>query len=75
MSEAKTCHQCRQSIDLSHPFSCLKNPAVGEIDYLYFHQRGRGDCYWQYLRDTIIKPQVARTAEAMQGAELEIQAT
>jgi hypothetical protein len=75
MPEAKTCHQCGQSIDLFHPFARLKNPAVGEIDYLYFHQRGRGDCYWQYLRDTIIKAEVARAAEAMQGAELEIQAT
>jgi hypothetical protein len=75
MSEAKTCHQCGQGIDLLHPFARLKNPAVGEIDYLYFHQRGRGDCYWQYLRETIIKAQIARAAEATQGAELEIQAT
>src|ERR1700730_8649620 len=75
MSEAKTCHQCGQGIDLLHPFARLKNPAVGEIDYLYFHQRGRADCDWQYLRETIIKSQIARAAEATQGAELEIQAT
>lgn len=75
MSEAQTCHQCGQSIDLFHRFVRLKNPAVGETDYLFFHQRGRGDCYWQYLRDAIIKAQVTRAAEAMQGAELEIQAT
>jgi hypothetical protein len=74
MSESKTCHQCGQTIDL-HPFAQLKNPAVGEINYLYFHQRGHGDCYWQYLRETIIKAQIARAAEATQGAELEIQAT
>jgi hypothetical protein len=75
MSESKKCHQCGQSIDHFHAFARLKNPAVGEIGYLYFHQRGRGDCYWQYLRDTIIKVRVARAAETMQGAELEIRAT
>jgi hypothetical protein len=47
----------------------------GRDRLLYFHQRGRGDCYWQYLRATIVKVQDARAAEAMQGAELEIQAT
>ena len=70
MSEAKTCHQCGQRIDLLHPFARLKNPAVGEIDYFYFRQRGYGDCYWQYFRETIIKAQVIRATEAMQGAEL-----
>jgi hypothetical protein len=47
----------------------------GRDRLLYFHQRGRGDCYWQHLRATIVKVQDARAAEAMQGAELEIQAT
>jgi hypothetical protein len=75
MSESKTCHQCGESVDFVHSFARLKSPAVGETDYLYFHQRGRGDCYWQYLRATIVKVQDARAPEAMQRAELEIQAT
>jgi hypothetical protein len=74
MSEDKTCHQCGQSIHLFEHFARVKNPAVGEIDYLYFHQRGRGDCDWQYLRDTMVKAQVARAAEWM-AADFEIQAT
>jgi hypothetical protein len=55
--DQKTCHQCGQYIEIDQHFARMKNPAVGQIGYIYFHQRGRGDCYWEYLRDTIKKAQ------------------
>jgi hypothetical protein len=57
MCDLNTCHQCGQCIKIDEQFARMKNPAVGEIGYIYFHQRGRGDCYWEYLRDTIKKAQ------------------
>jgi hypothetical protein len=62
MCNAKTCHQCGQCIAINQQLARIKNPRLGEIGYIYFHQRGRGDCYWQYLRDTVIKAQ--RSARA-----------
>jgi hypothetical protein len=62
MLETKKCHQCGEEIEIGQNAARMKNPAVGEIGYIYFHQRGRGDCYWQFLRDTIVKSR--RMAEA-----------
>ena len=58
----KKCHLCGQDIETGQSSARMKNPAIGELGYLYFHQRGRGDCYWQFLRDTIVKSQ--RVVEA-----------
>jgi hypothetical protein len=54
MLDSRTCHQCGQLIESDKDCARMKNPAQGEIGYIYFHQRGRGDCYWQHLRDTIV---------------------
>jgi hypothetical protein len=56
MCDATICHQCGQRIEIDQHFARMKNRTVGEIGYIYFHQRGRGDCYWRYLRDSILKP-------------------
>jgi hypothetical protein len=66
MLETKKCHQCGEDIEIWQNATRMKDPAVGEIGYIYFHQRERGDCYWQFLRDTVAKAQRAAEAERYQ---------
>ena len=56
MLEPKRCKQCGQPIDDGELFARFKNPVAAE-PALFFHHRGRGDCYWQYLRDQVLKVQ------------------
>jgi hypothetical protein len=56
MFELKQCKQCAQTIESGELFARFKNPAADEPP-LFFHHRGRGDCYWQYLRDRVLKVQ------------------
>ena len=56
MFEVKQCKQCAQTIDKGELFARFKNPVPAEPP-LFFHHRGRGDCYWQYLRDQVLKVQ------------------
>jgi predicted RNA-binding Zn-ribbon protein involved in translation (DUF1610 family) len=55
MSEPK-CKQCAQEIQAGESFARFKNPNPSE-PVLFFHHRGRGDCYWEYLRDEVLKVQ------------------
>lgn len=57
MFEIKSCKQCGQSIEIGEAFARFKDPD-NTGGTLFFHQRGRGDCYWQYLRDKILKVQM-----------------
>jgi len=57
MLDNRKCHQCGEDIEIGQDSARMKNPAIGEIWYIYFHQRGRGDCYWRFLRDTIARSQ------------------
>ena len=66
IDKQRTCHQCRQPIGSDQNYARMKNPILGEIGFVYFHQRGRGDCYWQYLRDTIIKARPLSPTESYQ---------
>ena len=45
MLDSRKCHQCGEDIEIGQDSARMKNPAIGEIGYIYFHQRGRGDCY------------------------------
>jgi hypothetical protein len=50
------CKQCAQDIEAGEMFVRFKNPNPSE-PALFFHDRGRGDCYWEYLRDEVLKVQ------------------
>ena len=54
MSEAKQCKQCGETIEDGELFVRFKNPDLNQPP-LFFHHRGRGDCYWEYLRDHVLK--------------------
>jgi hypothetical protein len=56
MSEVKQCTQCAQTIESGELFVKFKNPDPAQPP-LFFHHRGRGDCYWEYLRDQVLKVQ------------------
>jgi hypothetical protein len=56
MSEPNQCKQCAQSIETGEMFARFKNPDPMQPP-LVFHHRGRGDCYWLYLRDQALKVQ------------------
>jgi hypothetical protein len=69
MSELNQCKQCAERIETGELFARFKNPDPSQPP-LVFHHRGRGDCYWQYLRDQVLKVQGRRrpTAQAAQAA-------
>ena len=54
MSELKYCKQCAETIEIGELFARFKNPDPTQSP-LFFHHRGRGDCYWRYLRDQVLK--------------------
>jgi hypothetical protein len=56
MSELKQCKQCTESIETGDLFVRFRNPDPSQPP-LVFHHRGRGDCYWRYLRDQVLKVQ------------------
>jgi len=67
MSELK-CKHCDREIQAGELFVRFKNPNPSETA-LFFHHRGRGDCYWEYLRDKVLKVQgrPATTVESLRG--------
>jgi hypothetical protein len=56
MPEVQQCTLCGRTIESGELFVKFKNPDPNRPP-LFFHHRGRGDCYWEYLRDQVLKVQ------------------
>jgi len=54
MPEVKQCTQCGRTIESDELFAKFKNPNPAQPP-LFFHHRGPADCYWEYLRDQVLK--------------------
>jgi hypothetical protein len=57
MSEVQQCAKCGRIIESGEVFVKFKNPNPNQPP-LFFHHRGGGNCYWEYLRDQVLKVEV-----------------
>jgi hypothetical protein len=59
MPEVQQCTKCGRIIESGEVFVRFKNPNPNQPP-LFFHHRGGGNCYWEYLRDQVLKVQTHR---------------
>jgi hypothetical protein len=56
MPEVQQCAKCGRIIEIGEVFAKFNNPNPNQPP-LFFHHRGGGNCYWEYLRDQVLKVQ------------------
>jgi hypothetical protein len=56
MPEVQQCAKCGRIIESEEVFVKFKNPNPNQPP-LFFHHRGGRNCYWEYLRDQVLKVQ------------------
>ena len=52
------CDQCKEKIEPGEKLKAQRKPGTpGNVlaDFYHFHARRDHDCYWQYLRDRVLK--------------------
>ncbi len=71
MPEVQQCAKCGRIIESGEVFVRFKNPNPNQPP-LFFHHRGGGNCYWEYLRDQVLKVQITAVNTFNSPLDIEI---
>lgn len=60
--EERFCSQCNMVIAPAERCISAKKPGTNgnPQDYVYYHNREHGDCYWKHLRERVIRLQESK---------------